>query len=183
MTIPGRQWLFALIGMILIIPVAQLVGKALGESVNAGDKVQSEPIAQPDFSNLEVIVARQASDGVTEADFSQEFLTKLEKWTVDRTSANAKKYWDAANVPFAQRQLLGESVYLDYGKHKLAVIRVRQGATIPNATIVGIIGNELVKIACVDRGGGDVTVTAGPCGSKINEVFGGVSASLEASVG
>jgi hypothetical protein len=69
------------------------------------------------------------------------------------------------------RDITGESTIVERYGHRFAVVRIRLGDSTPNATIVGISGNEVVKIACVNRSGADVTVTDGPCDAKIREVF------------
>ena len=165
----GKQWALTIVGMLVVIPVAQLLGKSLAEAQNARDA--SQVIPKPAFTDTEVVVSRQPADGITEANFDQAFLANLQSWVVERTMANAQKYLDAANVPQSMRDFTGESTLIERYGHRLAVVRVRVGESTPNATVVGISGNELVKIGCINRSGADVTVTDGPCDSKIREVF------------
>ena len=169
MSMTGKQWAFTLIGMLAVVPIAQFLGKSLGQTMNAIDAPQS--VATPSFSEIEVGVSRQPSEGITEADFDQKFLANLESWVVERITANAKKYWDAGNVPQSMRAASGESNLVERYGHKFAVVRVRIGGATANATIVGIQGDEIIKVGCVNRLGSDVPITDGPCDAKIREVF------------
>ena len=135
----------------------------------AGAPLGSVGAAQP---KVVAIITRQDAEGVTEADFSPDFLQNLGDWIEERTVANAKKHWDAANVPEASRKLSNESVYVQAGPHKLAVVRIRIGDTTPNATIAGIVGTEMVRVGCIDGGGESVLLTSGPCDDRIREAFG-----------
>ncbi|MBX9896291.1 MAG: hypothetical protein K2Y17_00020 [Qipengyuania sp.] len=166
----GSQWALAVVAMIAVIPISQYLGRTIGEATAKQEPTRLPP--QPDFSDIEVLVSRQDSEGVTEADFDQQFLANLEAWTLERTAANAAKYWDAAAVPQADRALVGESVLLERYGHRLAIVRVKIGDESPTATIVGVKGTELIRIACVARTAGSVPVAAGPCDAKIREIFG-----------
>ena len=170
MSMTGRQWALTIVGMLVIIPVAQYLGRSLGEARNALDLESS--VLEPDFSQTRVIVSHQAADGVSEADFDQHFLTNLESWVVERTLANAEKYFDSALVPENLRKVSGESIYVDQYGHRLAVVRIRIGGTNPNATIFGVLGDELIRIGCFDRSGANVAIMDGPCSEKIEEIFG-----------
>ncbi|MBA3576065.1 MAG: hypothetical protein H0W39_00410 [Sphingomonas sp.] len=169
MSISGKQWVLAIAGMILVIPVAQFLGRTTAERANASDAARNPAV--PSFAETEAIVSRQPSEGITEADFDQELLANLEAWTLERTAANAEKYWDAASVPQSLRQISGESVLVERYGHRLAVVRIRTGNTTPTAMIAGIDGQELVRIVCVDRSGANVSIAAGPCDAKIRQVF------------
>ena len=169
MSMTGKQWTISFVGMLLVIPVAQFLGRSLAEVQNEREANQS--FAKSPFSETEVIVSRQPSEGITEANFNQDFLTNLESWVVERTKANATKYWDAAKVPQSMRNVSGEGTLVERYGHRFAVIRVRAADQTPNATIVGIEGDEFIKIGCVNRSGSDVTITDGPCDAKIREVF------------
>lgn len=171
MSLTSRQWLTMFLGMIVVVPAAQFIGKSMGESENRREQaanIQPSPMAD----SMRVMVSRQDSEGVTEADFSPEFLKNLESWTVERVAANADKYLDAAKVPESERNFVGESVYVETDGHKLAVTKLRIGEEVPGAFIVGIVGKELVRVVCFDRSGSNVAVTSGPCGEKLHEVFG-----------
>ncbi len=179
----GRQWFLAIAGMMVVIPMAQMLGRYLGNLQNQIEGVQQSSLPRPTFDDVRVLVARQPSEGITEADFSPTYLKILETWTVEGTVANAKKYWDAASVPDDQRVLSGESLYIEHGKHKLAIVRIRLEDSTPNAVIFGVVGDELVRIACVKKGKGNVTISDGPCYAKIMEVFGDPDDPLGGAVG
>lgn len=170
MGMSSKQWVLAIAGTVAVIPVAQFLGRTAAERENASNAASGRPL--PNFDETEVVVSRQPSEGITEADFDQEFLSNLEAWSVERTAANAKKYWDAAFVPESQRQLSGESLLFERYGHKLAIVRIRMGETTPTAMITGISGLELIRIACIDRSGASVSIASGPCDAKIREIFG-----------
>ena len=167
----GRDWLWAIGGTIIVVPVAQFVGKSLAETQNVREMSAPRQFATPTFADVEVLVGRQAAEGVTEADFTQEFLTNLEGWVVERTGVHAKKYLDAASIPETERRFIGESTFIERYGHKLAVVRIRIGTTTPIATIHGIVGDELVKVMCVNRSKDHVPIADGPCDDKLQEVF------------
>ncbi len=169
MSMSGKQLVWSIVAIIAIIPIAQFISREVGEAQDSS-ATSASPI-RPSFADTEVVVSRQASEGITEADFSQQFLTNLEAWTIERTTANAKKYWDAASISEKDARLSGESVFIERFGHQLAVIRIKIGGTTPAATIVGVKGDEIFRITCVDRSGRSVSVTAGPCDEKIREVF------------
>lgn len=130
---------------------------------------QIQTVALPE---VKTIVSRQDAEGVTEADFSPEFLKNLEAWTHQRTIANAEKHWDALNVPESARIVSVEGVYVEAGGKKFAVLRTRTNNIAPSAVVVGVLGSDLVRIGCVVEAEQDVQISSGPCNEKVKEVFG-----------
>ncbi len=172
MSMSGRKWLILIAGLIIVVPVAKFAGRTLAEAQNQRDADIRGPINDADEPDVIAIVTRQDSEGVTEGDFSTEFLKNLEDWILQRTVANSLKHWDAAGVPENKRNVTAESVFVNAGPHKLAVVRMQIGETTPNATITGVVGSEVVRVLCIDKNGGDVPIASGPCDTKIQEAFG-----------
>ena len=168
----GKNFLLMCLGIVVVIPVARYVGRAAGEAQNNRDATSQAVANSAGSPAVLATVTRQDAEGVTEADFSPEFLQNLGDWVEQRTAANAKKHWDAAGVPEDQRSLSNESVFVEAGPHKLAVVRLRIGETTPNAIIAGVVGTEMVRVMCFNSDGADVQITSGPCDDKIREAFG-----------
>ncbi|MFM9976926.1 MAG: hypothetical protein ACKVOP_02615 [Sphingomonadaceae bacterium] len=171
MSMSAKQIAIMLGGMLVVVPVAGYLGRTMGEAQNLREAPQQTANSEV-ATNVVAMVTRQDADGVTEADFTPEFLTNLGNWIQERTAANAKKHWDAAGVPESDRTLSNESVYVQAGSHKLAVVRIRMGATTPNAVIAGVVGPEMVRVTCLDSSGANVQLTSGPCDEKVREAFG-----------
>lgn len=163
-----KSWIWAMIAMLLVVPIAQFIGKFAGEAQNAGERPRSRDSAP---SEVKVLVSRQSADGITESQFDQTFLDNLTSWTVERTEANSRKHLDAANAEANEPKLTGEAVYLERYGHKLAIVRLRLGTITPMATIVGIKGAELVRVLCTTSAPENVAITSGPCDAKLKEVF------------
>lgn len=163
-------WLWAIPGMILIVPAAQFIGRTLAELQNENDRANPKVLSMS--PSVEVAVSRQASEGFTEDDLDQAFLKKFEDWSVERIAALSKKHWDAANVPENMRVIRAESLFFERWGHKLGVTRIKIGADNPTAIIIGILDREIVRVTCTTRDGSRIAITSGPCSDKLDEIFG-----------
>jgi hypothetical protein len=130
----------------------------------------SVPTLAASQSNAQVSKVRVASmsepaNGLTKADMNAEFLQALkENWAESyRQSVPDKK------IDFG---LSFESRYVDYPAQRLAIIELRLNKVAVGASVFGIIGDNLVRVVCLDRVGDPIDLNSGECGQKIRDVFG-----------
>jgi hypothetical protein len=132
------------------------------------------PSTTPPPARAEVVtaIATQSSEGVTEADMDQPGLMRLQEWIVDMTVektalVSGESTFDAAAY---KRSLNPESVYLTVAGMKLAVTKMRPpGARM--VSIMGIRGDELIRVICARDSAEDIVVLSGACGAEIARAF------------
>ena len=122
---------------------------------------------------IRVVAASQDAEGVTQNDLDMAFLKKIEIYTVERVKVKAKEYLASRGQTDAQVELISESLYVEAGRLKLAVVRLRaplEGSS--QVHVAGIVGKELKRVVCVRNSPESVPISHGACADKIEEVFG-----------
>jgi len=116
----------------------------------------------------------QSAEGVTEADLDQECLKNLENWIVQTMLKKGRnKFAEMGyNPKDFKPKVSAKSVYVTAGGKKLAIIKVNMNNSMRSVTVMGIQGNELHRVSCIRSSNHDIPVWSGPCGNKIDEVFG-----------
>lgn len=120
---------------------------------------------------LTVLTSSQDAEGTTQDDLDLTFLKLLEAWVVERVRARANEYLVSSGQPPSAARLEAESLYVDAGPRRLAIIRLR-GDGIREVFITGIVGPELRRVVCMWESEESISVSYGPCGDTIAEFFG-----------
>jgi len=170
-----KQWNWKhIILFLLAIPVVNYfagnLGKSAAQHVNEREAASApQPSAN---QNIRVVVSSQDSEGVTQQNFDLNFLKNLEAYTVERVMIKTKEYLASQGYPNAEVHFTSEATYVESGPMKFAVIRLRASEGSNQVFIVGIVGNELKRIACVRNSTETIPISYGICAEKVKEVFG-----------
>jgi hypothetical protein len=175
-----RKWLGFSVLLIIVNVGAEQFGRIAAERQNTRDASNLQSMAAshglsktgPD-SEPEIIalVTTQPSDGVTEAQLDNDFLDGFGRWVAERHYANAVKHQQMeGGLPILP--VTPESVFVHIGKRKLVIVRLRTEGVTPFATILGIEGENIVRVTCISRTMRDIPISFGPCGAKVKETFG-----------
>lgn len=119
-----------------------------------------------------VMVNRQSSDGVKQDHMNQKFLDNFESYTKEKIVEKIENHYKSRNINVPTLNIKAESNYIVLGSTKLAIVRVFEGARSNSAMILGIIGDELVRVGCFSESAYQVEVSSGECGEKIEQTYG-----------
>lgn len=147
----------------LIVALQFVLGS--GEA-NADPKTQLPPIM--------VMAGSEDAEGVTQADFDLNVLKLLENRTLEQLKVKMQEYLRAQGQSADVPKLQAESNYVEVGKQKLAVVRIKNPQAVNQLFVFGIKGRELRRVACIrtTKLEESIPLSYGPCGEKIREVFG-----------
>jgi hypothetical protein len=164
----------AIVGFISIgVSIGLIGGVLLGDvrSEKNNDLAKINNSANSTLPDIQVLVSRQSSDGVTENDFSQAFLKRLEQYSVERVREKIGGHYQSRGLPAPDIKIASEATYIEVSGRKLGVIRMSD-ETGNNAMVFGVSGNEMVRILCSTSTSYRVEVTSGKCADKLSEIFG-----------
>lgn len=170
-----KQWVLLLLAIPVVNQIASYIGGSAGRYVSE----RETSAATPSTSNsqalpptIRVVVSSQDAQGVTARDMDINFLRRLEQYTVESIKEKVRKGRAAQGYSGPDIELTPESVFVEAGANKLAVIRLRGSDNSFSVFLVGIVGNELKKVVCTQSYPDPIPITNGPCGEKVKEVFG-----------
>lgn len=109
---------------------------------------------------------------MTQAQWDQQFLNYLESYTRGRITTLANERLAASGQPTAKAIFQSHAVYIESGKRKLAVIRIKGNDNSSHVFVHGIVDDQLKRVACSRSGPEQIPVTYGVCGDKVKEIFG-----------
>lgn len=166
----------------VMLPFAYFAGAVL-LSIAIGPLIASPTIspaksspatASSEIKPVLVYTTVQSAEGVKEADLTQEGLKNLEDWVTKTILKKSKdKYTEMGYDPKDfNPNVTANSVYVNAGGKKLAIIKVDMDNSMKSVTVMGIKGDELHRVACIRGSNHDIPVWSGECGNKIEEVFG-----------
>ena len=129
--------------------------------------------ASAEDSDIQVVVATQDAQGITQANFDQEFMKMTEIWIVEASQKRANEYLASVGKATKNVKLSGKSIYIEKGTKKLMLVRMfdANGALL-SITVIGVLGEEIKRVLCIRSTLGQIPISYGPCGKKIAEVFG-----------
>ncbi len=122
-------------------------------------------------SEITTIASVQDAEGITQKDFSLEALQVLENETLTKVKQKAQAILISKGFSNPKVNLIPSSVYVEVDKKKLAVIRLKDDYS-NQIFVLGIVGKELRKVACVRETTEPIPLTYGACGKKIEDVYG-----------
>lgn len=156
--------------MLLFGTVAQLYVRGSAARPTA-QQVAPSNVQRPGV-DVVTAVATQSSEGVTEADLDQQGLMRLQDWVVNMTvekTALVSGDSEFDTVAFTQ-SLSPQSVYITVAGKKFAVTKMSPpGARL--VSIIGISGDELIRVVCVRDSPEEIVVLSGACGQEISRSF------------
>ena len=142
---------------------------------SASIKKSSTPVAQqPSMKPVMAFTTTQSSEGVTEADLDQSVLKNLETWIVETMLQKGRnKFAEMGyNPKDFKPKVSANSVYVNAGGKKLAVIKVNMDESMRSVTILGIKGSEMLRVSCIRASNQDIPVWSGECGNEVKKAFG-----------
>jgi hypothetical protein len=116
----------------------------------------------------------QSADGLTDEDLNQDTLSILENWVLETMQKKIKEQRinNGDNSDEYISDIKSSSVYNLVDGKKLAIIKINHNNLMRMATIMGIKGNELVRISCMRSDNRDIPIWSGNCGEEISESLG-----------
>lgn len=169
--IERNYWTYALGAALFVLLMGQL-GRYLGSHTTQGTSAPIQSGSPETSAEIRVMTSAQDSEGITELQWDQKFLSNLESYSRERITHLAKQYLARNGQPNATVVLESQAVYVESDNHKLAVIRIRGSDGSNQALIHGIVGDQLKRVLCVRKSTEQIPITYGPCGEKLKEVFG-----------
>jgi hypothetical protein len=136
------------------------------EVVRANKKTN---VSIPSQQKTQIVAAitTQNAEGVTSSDLDQEGLLKLEAWFVQTILQKSEER--ITKQGYAPK-IRANSVFIDIQGNRLAVIKIRM-AGIRSVMVVGVKGNNLLRVTCIRKDDHDIPLFSGECGNKMNEAF------------
>lgn len=134
-----------------------------------GLQMQDTPIAE-----VSAFITSQNAAGATESDLTQDALTTFEQWQVNTILEKTRTAYaqDGKDPMTFNPKVESSSVYVTAEGKKLAIIKARfeqSVGSIRTVLIVGLNGNELVRVSCLRMSDHDIPVFHGECGQKLHE--------------
>jgi hypothetical protein len=161
--------IYFLAAVFLAMPTAQLLAKS-----NSVQKT-SMPISQEtEMKPIVAFTTTQSSEGVTAADLDQAGLENLETWIVETMLQKSRaKYAEMGHNPNDfNPKVSANSVYVTTEDKKLAVIKVNIDGSIRSVTVMGLKGDQLLRVSCIRASDHDIPVWSGECGNEVRKTFG-----------
>jgi hypothetical protein len=123
---------------------------------------------------IAVVASSEDAEGVTQKDFDLPVLRMLESQTLEQLKSKMRRYLESQGQLAAIPALKSEAHYVEIGKQKLAVIRIRGGSSVNTIFVIGIRGTELRRVACTRTAKIEesIPIFHGLCGEKVKETFG-----------
>ena len=166
----AKNWIGYLALAIAIIFAAKQCGRIAGEEATEAN-MPSAPNSVSATGEIYTAATRQSAEGVTEGQMDSAFIERLGEWIAERNYSNAVASQAKESGVIIERPT-PESVVVEAGGRRFGIIRLRSQGFAPAVTIVGIDGQEMIRVTCVSRIVQDVAVSRGPCADKIKEAFG-----------
>jgi hypothetical protein len=125
-------------------------------------------------SKVQAFTTTQSTEGVTEADWDQNFLNNLEAWFVESIRTRSKeKYASMGYDPKTYNpNIVASSVYMDIQRKKIIVTKINIDQSMRNVIVMGIKGNQLIRVNCIRSSNQDIPVWSGVCGDEVYRSLG-----------
>jgi hypothetical protein len=163
----GRVTLKSILPIVYLIAAIWL-GGATASLLSDSTSIQksSAPIGQP--SEVEPVRAAttiQSSDGVKESDLDQAVLKKIEAWIVETHIQKFKTRLPENYEP----NISAKSVYVIIDGKKLIVVKLNFENLVRSVTVMGIEGDNFIRVACIRKSNHDIPVLHGVCGDEVRK--------------
>lgn len=122
---------------------------------------------------MQTLISSQDAEGMTRKDMTMNFLSSLENYNRQQLQIKTQANLEAKGFPNKTVVIKSESVYLETGGQKLAVIRLADQFDMTRTVIIhGLVGRELKRVLCNRASNEQISLVNGPCAEKIREAFG-----------
>lgn len=165
-----KKILFFILAISYVNWATSFISNSVAEKINDREYAQNQ--AQKPESKVKVVVASQDAEGVTQDKLDINFLNNLEAYTLERVKVKTKERLVSLGYPDTEVNFTSEATYVQSGKTKLAIVRIKSPNAGNQVHISGIEGAELKRIGCVTTSQTTIPISYGKCGEKIKEVFG-----------
>lgn len=167
------NWKYFII-IILAIPIVSFIGKTIGENaaIKQNEKENKNNFQNSSVESVKAFATIQDAGGATEQQMDMNFLRNLESHTAERIKINTKKSLESKGLSVGELSIKSESVYVESGGKKLAVIRHKGPDKLISVMVFSIVGAELKRVTCLSVNSDSIPISYGICGDKIKEVFG-----------
>jgi hypothetical protein len=146
----------------LLVSGASLVGDSLVHQVQA----------QPARAELQVVVTRQLSEGLSERDFTPELAQAIKEHAISRITTKLQALARESGASSTRPNIQSESTVIEAQGKKLVVIRYQINSVSRGLEILGISGTTLNRVLCARDSLEEILITSGPCATKIKEIHG-----------
>ena len=166
----------AILLLLVAVPFVNFLARHLGQSTGEQININEAKVARASPANREliVLVSSQDSEGITQDRMDIDFLKHLEAYTLERVKANTREYRASkglADLADLSGEITSDPIYAQIGPRKVGVIRIGS-AGLRSVFVVGIVGREMKRVTCVRESEMAIPISYGPCGDKVEEVFG-----------
>lgn len=116
-----------------------------------------------------------SAEGITNSDMNLALLRRIEARSLVEMKEKVGAQARAAGVlPTEVPALKSDASLMNYHKTTLAIIRIRSAATLNTVLVLGVVGDELRRVACSRTAHFDANIElfSGPCGDAVRLMFG-----------
>ncbi|MEE9913634.1 MAG: hypothetical protein K4571_18130 [Deltaproteobacteria bacterium] len=169
----NMNWKYFII-ILLAIPVVSYIGKTVGENaaIKQNEKENNYNVQNSSVESIKVFVTTQDAGGAIEQQMDMNFLRNLENYTAERLKTNINKSLESKGISAGDLNIKSESVYVESGGKKFAVIRHKGPDKLVSVIVLSIVGSKLKRVTCLSQNSDSIPIAYGVCGNKIKEVFG-----------
>jgi hypothetical protein len=167
----GKQWVAMALGMLIIVPTAQHLGRTLGEQQDSQSSVAHKVPFKSVGQETRVLVSRQDAEGVTNDQIDVEVADAIGAYSLQRMKFHMKTILDEMGSSDSVDTMTEGTVLVPNDGLNLVVTRFSIGEVTHSVQVAAIKGNELVRVGCISPRG-DIGVTlAGKCAAALKEHF------------
>jgi hypothetical protein len=124
--------------------------------------------------NTKIVVSDtvQLAGGITENDMNREFLSNYSDFLMEALIIGLKQHLESQNKYLPDDfDIPLESMYINSGGKKLAVIRFTISGGASGVEILGIKGDKLHRVSCNHQSPEKIPLLQGKCANRISEIF------------
>ena len=122
-----------------------------------------------------VLTSSETAAGFTQDQLDQAFLDALEERLLQMARAHARRNMEAQGLDVSYRILetmTAASHYIQIRDRKIAVTKFYISGDEFSATISGIVGNQFIRVGCINESPMPVNLGTGECDAAIRAAFG-----------
>lgn len=171
MSMSGKQWALMFVGILVVVPLSQFLGRSLAEQHNGRDRAETANARAKVGQNTQVLVSRQDSEGVVNEQVNVESANAIGEYSLERMKHHTKKILAEMNSSDSVEMMTQKTVLVPNDGLNLIVTRFYIGDVNHSLQVAGIKGNELVRVGCISPRGDVEVMLAGKCAGALHEQF------------
>lgn len=145
-----------------------------GLSFLATPSISTSDSAEKKSDEPEIIVSDsvQSAEGITQADMNSKFLSNYSDFAKESVIKGLRQHLESQNKYLPDDfDIPSESMYINSGGKKLAVVRFTISGGASGVEILGINGDKMHRVSCNHQSGKKVPLLQGKCADRISEIF------------